>query len=191
MPKFPTFPDCLDECNQITITSLKRLGYLRPDMTVSRPCRWTRSGEPFGSIGVIGNLRERFVQLDYRVNGGEAISYRVRLESIPKHFGGCEWYFICPATGKRCRTLYGIGKYFYSRHAYPSAMYSSQTASENVREMEKVYRSLDLREDYLEKRHSRTIYKGKLTKRFARLLDKEGGFDRNAIMQFLECQKTQ
>lgn len=186
MPKFPTFPDRFDRCNQITITSLKRHGYLQPDMTVTRPYRWTRGGEPSGSIGVIGNLPERFVQLDYRVNGGEMISYRVRLESIPKHFGGCEWYFICPATGKRCRTLYGIGKYFYSRYAYPSAMYSDQTKSKHWRGFSTAFRCLYLESDYRSKRHARTTYKGELTKRFRRMLDKQGRFDPNTLRQFLD-----
>lgn len=186
MPKFPTFPDCFDECNQITITSLRRIGYLRPDAKVTGSYSWTRGGKPSGWIEVIGNLPERFVQLDYRVNGGDLIRYRVQLESIPKHFGGQEWYFICPATGKRCRTLYQIGKYFLSRSAYPYAMYSSQTESKQTRNFLKAFRSLDLESNFRSKRHARTMYKGKLTKRFVRLLDKQGRSDLTALRRFLD-----
>lgn len=187
MPKFPSFPDCFDECKQITITWLRNLGYLRRDAKVTGPFRWTRGGKPSGSIDVIGNLPERYVQLDYRINGGDLISYRVRLESIPKHFGGYEWYLICPATGKRCRTLYGIGKYFLSRAAYPYAMYSSQTESKQTRNFLMALRCLDLESNFRSKRHARTMYRGKLTKRFVRLLDKQArNYRPAAIRQFLD-----
>jgi len=185
MPKFATYPTCFDEVKTVTIGGLRRLGYLRPGAIVSGSYRWTRGGKPSGWIDVTANLPERFLQLDYRVNGGELISYRVRLESLPKHFGGCEWYFICPATGKRCRNLYGIGEYFLSRFAYPSAMYSKQTESKRTREMLKVFRCIDLQDDYLNKRHARTTYKGHLTKRYRRILDKENRFDPNAFRQLL------
>lgn len=184
MPKFPTFPDCFDECKQITITGLKRLGYFRHNAIVPGSYRWTRGGVPSGWINVTANLPDRYIELEYNY-GDTPINYRVGLESIPKHFGGCEWYFICPATGKRCRTLYGIGEMFLSRFAYPSAMYSKQTESKNTRDMLNLLRCLDLQRDYLNKRYTRTMYKGKFTKRFRRILEKEGRFDPNAIQRFL------
>lgn len=186
MPKFSTFPDCFDEVRQISISNLKRLGYLRLNTSVRGPYSWTRGGKQSGCIDVIVNLPESYVQLDYVVNGSEQISYRVRLESLPKHFGGCEWYFICPITGKRCRKLYGIGKYFLSRFAYPSAMYSDQTKSKRYRNFSKAFGCLDLQRNFLNKRYARTMYKGKLTKRFQRILNKENRFDPNAIRLFLD-----
>lgn len=184
MPKFPTWPDCFDEVKKITITDLRHMGYLRPGAMVRGPMRWTRSGKPSGSIWLIVSLPEGFVELDYKC-GDKPVNYRVQLESIPKHFGGCEWYFICPATNKRCRTLYGIGEYFLSRFAYPSAMYSSQTESKQTRNFLKAFRCLDLRREYLDKRHTRTTYDGNLTKRYRRILNREARFNPNALRQFL------
>jgi hypothetical protein len=42
---------------------------------------------------------------------------RVELESTPCHFGGRRWWWICPATGRRCATLYlpNGGTQFLSR----------------------------------------------------------------------------
>lgn len=186
MPKRATFPDCFDEVKQVSVTDLKRLGYLRPGATVRGPIKWTRNGEPSGWITITVNLPENFIELDYNY-GDKPICYRVRLESLPKHFGGCEWYFICPATGKRCRTLYGIGKYFLSRSAYPLAMYSSQTVSKRARDFLKTFRSLVLERNFHSKRYARKMYRGKLTKRFARLLDKqEPDYRPDAIRRFLE-----
>lgn len=184
MPKFPTYPDCFDECKQITITSLKLMGYLRPNATVSGPYHWTRGGEPSGSIGITVSSPERYAELNYFSNG-KPVNYRVQLERIPAHFGGYNWYFICPATGKRCRNLYGIGERFLSRFAYPSAMYSKQTESKTWRELHKAWNCLELQSEFQAKRHSRTTYNGKLTKRFRRILDKESRFDPNSIRHFL------
>jgi hypothetical protein len=185
MPKFPTFPDCFDEVKRVSISGLKRLGYLRPNAVVRGPLRWTRGGEPSGSIGVTVSLPDRFIELGYKYNG-EQVTYRVKLECIPAHFGGSNWYFICPYTGRRCSKLYGIGKYFLSRFAYPSAMYSKQTESKRYREFSNAWKALEIREEFLSKRHARSTYKGKITKRYRRVLDKEGRFRPNAIWQFLK-----
>jgi hypothetical protein len=185
MPKFPTWPDCFDECKQITITSLKKIGYLRPDAIVSGSYSWTRRGKPSGWINITASLADRYVELNYNY-GEKPISYRVRLESVPKHFGGCEWYFICPATGQRCRTLYGIGELFLSRYAYPSAMYSNQTEGKRWRGLARAMGFLDLESKHLKKRHSRTTYRGNLTKRYRRILKKQKRIDPRAIRRFLD-----
>lgn len=184
MAKYPTFPNCFDEVKQITITSLKRLGYLRPNADVSGSYSWTCGGKPSGWISLTASLPRRYIDLTYKY-GDKPVSYRVQLESIPKHFGGCEWYFICPATGKRCKKLYGIDEHFLSRFAYPSAMYSGQTESRHSRQMFKAFRCLDLQRDYLSKRHARTTYNGNPTKRYRRILDRESRFDAALIHRFL------
>lgn len=170
MPKFPTFPDLFDECKQITIPGLRLLGYLRTDAIVSGTYRWTCGGKPSGSISVKVNLSGRYMDLDYNY-GDKPVSYRVELVSIPKHFGGVEWYFICPATGKRSRTLYGLSERFLSRFAYPSAMYSKQTKSKRWRAIGTLFEILWI-ETPFEKKYSRTHYKGKPTKRFKSWLAK-------------------
>jgi hypothetical protein len=51
------------------------------------------------------------------------------LVSEPRHFGGLQWYAICPKTGRRVRVLYRpLGaSYFASRHAWGRrAAYASQ-----------------------------------------------------------------
>lgn len=184
MPRSPSYPECFDECKQITITSLKLLGYLKPHAIVSGSYRWTRNGQPSGWICLKANISDRFVELDYNY-GNQPIKYRVRLESIEKHFGGREWYFICPATGKRCRVLYGIGQYFLSRSAYPAAMYSQQTESKSSRDMLQIFKCVNAESDFVRKRHSRTTYNGELTKRFRRILDKQGRFDPDRVLRFL------
>ncbi|ANY79687.1 hypothetical protein BB934_16835 [Microvirga ossetica] len=62
------------------------------------------------------------------------LSYQGRVQSFsliadPRHFGGLQWYAICPRTGRRVRVLYRpLGAtYFASRHAWGRrAAYASQ-----------------------------------------------------------------
>lgn len=46
--------------------------------------------------------------------------YEARLVSTPCNFGGCRWWIICPATGRRVVKLYlpNGGRRFLSRAAY-------------------------------------------------------------------------
>lgn len=177
MPKFRSFPDCFDECKQMTITSLNRLGYLLPDRIVRGSYSWTRFGRPSGSVSITVSLPDRYVEFDYSY-ADEPINYRVALESVPKHFGGCECYFICPATGKRCRTLYGIGAMFLSRFAYPDAMYRCRTEPKSERGFRRLLTLHGTKKnpkaewDYFDRKHYRTHYKGRPTKRYRAYLER-------------------
>lgn len=190
MPKTPSFPTCLDEVNQISISSLKSLGYLRPDEVVSGSFGWTRNGKSLGSIAVEVSLPDSYIELEYGFNG-KPISYRVMLESIPAHFGGNNWYFICPVTGKRCRKLYGIGEYFLSRFAFPSAMYTKQTKSKGSRDILRLFELVKTSSEFLSKPYVRTMYKGKLTKRYRRLLERqEKACDADPFERFRQIRLT-
>lgn len=182
MPKCPTFPYLFDEVRTITIGGLRRCGYLKPDYIVrNRSIQWSDGGEPSGSVALDVDTVNKTIDLRYYVKGrfddaARQIEYRVRLESRTSNLGkGLVWYFICPATGKRCRTLYGIGEYFLSRSAFPSAMYSIQTESKQKREFLRPFRSLDIASKHFNKPYSRTVYKQKPKIRFVWLLKKSCG----------------
>ena len=179
MPRISTFPECFDECKQITIKGLKTLGFLRSNATLSGTYSWTRGGKPSGWINVTANLSAQYVELDYNY-GDKPVNYRVQLESIPKHFGGYDWYFICPATQRRCKTLYGLSEMFLSRHAYPSAMYSKQTESKLMRDFRLVFDSLNTASEF-QKKYAKTYYNGTPTKRFRKWLAQSGRKERTVM----------
>lgn len=174
MPKNRTYPDCFDEAPQLTITSLKKAGYFRTDSVFCRIHCWSYNGEPLLRVKISFYPKKKFADLDYLI-GRKPINYRINLERIPAHFGGYNWYFICPETGKRCRTLYAIRDKFLSRFAYPSAMYSKQTESKSNRGLFSSLISSYRIRDYLDEPHARTMYKGKPTKRYARMVAKSSG----------------
>ena len=67
------------------------------------------------------------------------------------------YYFLCPRTGVKCRTLYKIhGRGFYSRNALPKALYPIQIESKKFRDIRYSYK-----EPY--RRHGKEYYRGKLT----------------------------
>jgi len=177
MPKPHTFPTLYDEVKTVSISFLSKNGYLKPNQWQSGTITWSRNGEKTGSISIRVNtqLQSPYLELDYK-NNDNPINYQVPLVSIPSNIGkGVIWYFICPHTGKRCRKLYLIGGYFYHRSAFKGCMYELQTWSKNTRR-EAIYWNREFNYDkvysQIYKKYFKKTYKGKLTKRYIRLMRK-------------------
>jgi hypothetical protein len=175
MPAYSKYPTLLDEVKQISITKLKEFGYMEPDSFKSGRLIWSRRGQEIGSINISVDLRNSpQVYLNYTYNKEEKISYKIDLVSVDSNLGiGMIWYFVCPHTGKRCRKLYGAGKYFLHRDAYPNAMYECQTYSKRGRQIDKVCKIMNGEEklfNELYSKHFKTHYAGKPTKRYKQIL---------------------
>lgn len=116
-----------------------------------------------------------YIQLSYTYNKEESVNYKVDLVSVPSNLGkGKLWYFVCPKTGNRCRKLYGAGKYFLHREAYPDAMYESQTYSKFKRKMDKIFSTVFCVDDLMEElysKHFKTHYDGEPTKRYKQIMN--------------------
>lgn len=190
MAKLSTLPVCLDEVRTITIGWLRRMGYLKPHYSKRGRLSWSCWGEPSGAISVVADTDKQFIELSYMSNC-EPINYRIELERRPSNLGqGVVWYFICPATGKRCRTLYEYGDYFYSRYAFHNPFYSSQTCSKGTREWLRAIRIIALRDEFLVRRYSRTHYKGKPTRRYQRISDLASRIDPNCIARAVDALRS-
>lgn len=175
MPYPYSFPTLLDEVRTFSISDLKGWGYLKPDTTKAGTIRWSRNGNETASIHIFSAMIDEpcFIELSYRCND-EPVKYKVYLTSVPSNLGvGKIWYFRCPHTGKRCRKLYGAGKYFLHREAYPDAMYEKQTYSKQTRvmisQMETLFEIGELN-DELNSKYFTPYYNGKPTKRYQQIL---------------------
>ncbi|MGH7192405.1 MAG: hypothetical protein ACREJM_02605, partial [Candidatus Saccharimonadales bacterium] len=65
-------------------------------------------------------------------NDREDVTCRIRLSSIPLHYGGRRWYAHCPYTGRRMRKLYkfsGIAQFCCRKAIRPLPSYASQRDS--------------------------------------------------------------
>lgn len=171
MPKPSTFPTLFDDCKTVSISILKKHGYLELNQQKSGTITWSRGGNKTGSISIIVNTVSRFpyVALDYACNG-ESQKYRVELVTIPSNLGkGHIWYFLCPFTLERCRKLYLIGGKFSHRKACRGGgMYEVQAQSKKYRHLNTYFKSEQLHEQ-LYKKHFKRQYAGKPTKRFLKL----------------------
>lgn len=174
MPRHSTLPTLYDECKTISISSLKRIGYLKPGEWSTGTLTWSRNGTITSSIGFAANMfaDRPYCELNYTSNG-TSIKYEVSLVSVPSNIGkGVIWYFLCPATGLRCRKLYLIGSRFLHRKAFRGCFYEKQTYSTRNRWLCRSYETLFEVEKAYEQMYSKYFkkhYAGKPTKRYLKM----------------------
>ena len=183
MPRISNIPDLYDDAQSISISDLRKWGYLEPNCWKSSSIRWSRCERTTGSINIWVDMQvsKPFLQLSYTYQKEEDINYKVPLVSLPSNLGkGKVWYFLCPATHKRCRKLYRFGKYFLHREAF-NAMYEKQTYSAHNRalcQMADIAFGSDKLYDELYSKNFKKYYAGKPTKRYIRLMKKIKKADR-------------
>jgi len=131
--------------------------------------------------------------LSYSIDG-ESKKQVINLIEIPSNLGNGFYYnFVCPITDKRCYKLYLINGLFGHRTAF-GAIYRNQKLSKSWRRLASFWDN-DEKRDQLEqevfRKHSKTHYKGKYTKKCLRLLKlaKKDKAMYNGAMSVLESQK--
>ncbi len=177
MPRISTIPNLYDDAHSISISDLRKWGYLKPNTWRSGNIRWSRHGRTTSSVSIFIDMysSQPYLRFDYTYQKEEEIKYDVPLVSLPSNLGkGRVWYFLCPAINKRCRKLYRFGKYFLHREAF-NAVYEKQTYSGNNRALcqmaELVFGSDKLYEELYSK-HFKKYYAGKPTKRYIKMMKK-------------------
>ncbi|MEI6865770.1 hypothetical protein [Flavicella sp.] len=182
MPKQYSFPTLYDDVLKLKITKLKEWRYLDKGNIQNGDVHWTSRGGSKSTISIKVNTvsSEPYVHLNYKANG-EPKNYKVLLVSVPSNLGkGVVWYFLCPQTMKRCRNLYLVGGLFLHREAFKGVMYESQTYSKSFRLLGKsmgAYFKTDKIYEELYSKHFKKTYKGKLTKRYLKLLKQIEGIE--------------
>ena len=177
MPKPSTLPTLYDHVCQISISNLRRWGYLAPDCIKNGVLRWSWQGETTAKISFyVDTIEDRpYIELNYRANG-EPRRYKVYLVCVPSNLRrGRIWYFLCPVTGKRARKLYCVGGYFLHRAAFTGCMYECQTQAKRHRDWNHLvgaYFELDRVYMELHKPYFKQTYAGKPTKKYLRIAQK-------------------
>lgn len=111
-----------DEFHKLDLADFKRHWF---EHGFSGTCRWSRGGNPTGSVGYI--LQPDHMRLHYSVTRqGEKqrVDERFDFTFTEQPFGGRRRWIICRSCKRRCRVLYG-GRYFRCRRCY-EATYPSQ-----------------------------------------------------------------
>jgi hypothetical protein len=143
MPKPPTYPRLLDhDAVKIDVSDLGRI-------------QSSKDASPLLEVHIKSVL------------DGKECSQTLSLIGVPKPFGGLQYYFVCPITGKRCRKLYRFGDAhggrFAHRDAFTNACYSIQTLSKADRTFATKHRA----ENALNRRGLKKVYRGKPTRRYS------------------------
>lgn len=178
MGRWSNFPDEVEGLKCITIADLKKLGYLKPNISMNRNLFWTdKNGERTSSITVIIDTAETkgSITFDYTYNQSQKINYTVQLITRPANLGnGLLWFFVCPSTFKVCRKLHLNSGYFLHRTAFKDVYYEKQLQSKKWRSWEKTFGSYldDKLYEQLYKKHFKKFYKGKPTKKYVQLMKK-------------------
>jgi len=178
MSRCSTSPALYDEMKTLRISYLYRNNYLKLGFKTSGIINWVSNGDVTSSISISVTNRSinPFITLEYTSNS-TPISYNVQLVSIPSNLGkGVIWYFICPATRKRCRKLYLCGGYFYHRTAFRGCMYEKQTYSHNTRwlgrQVDQLFGS-DKAYEKIYSKYFKKTYNGRKTMRYKKLLEQQ------------------
>lgn len=115
----------IDYIPRITLSNLKELIKQQSETDVTLCARFTLKGIQYTTV-VFLNKNEMLFYWDYE---GEHRKVTVSLCSEPSNLGkGQVWYFLCPYTGRKCRTLFLNGKVIASRYAF-CHVYSYQNES--------------------------------------------------------------
>jgi len=131
MPR-PRQRACLQDGLSLDLNRLARQGLIQSGAYSARRISWTNNytGEQIASGFITADMsgpdegwfRIQIGQLDQRIN----------LVSCPRHFGGRQWYFLCPSTNRRASVLWKPpgARYFACRQRWGRQVaYASQFLS--------------------------------------------------------------
>ena len=165
----------LDDCLQLSITDLKRLGYIKPLMSVSGVLIW-RSQFNKSEVSINSNTLTNVITLSYLSNG-EPQKQTITLTKVQSNLSkGFYYYFLCPITNKPCRKLHLYKGVFCHRTSF-KGLYDNQQYSKEHRALNRFYRDEMLFPKYLDQinsKHFQAYYKGLPTKRYQRILNRTG-----------------
>lgn len=119
----------LEDGLKLDLTKLIREGIMRPGSTCRASIRWAvvYSGEERAAGVITAHLcGESYGRLELEVDGHWQ---EIALESQPRHFGGRQWYFVCPKLHRLVSVLWrpNGASTFASRQAWGrSVAYASQ-----------------------------------------------------------------
>lgn len=176
-----------ENCNRLSIFWLRKVGALPTSGGVSSgSISWTFRMKK-NSIGYTTVIRpeaeKTYIQLKYiytnKFSGEKQnLDYKIQLTTTPCYLRGVRYWFRCPIVNcnRRVGVLYLDGIYFGCRHCYNIA-YKSQMEGGALRGSSITMSDID----ELSKEVKRTHYKGKMTKKYIRLIKMQDRLDQDFI----------
>lgn len=163
------------EAVRIELSYLLKEGFIKKGAITRGVLSWTNGGRISIECKYIED--EQYIRFNYiltnRDRGEKEYDYNIQLTFVPSNLGkGNVPYFVCPATGDRCRILYRAygSPIWKSRNAYRYTLFYPTQTSSKLSKYNDEYWSLDKQIKSLRNEiRNQTHYNGKPTRRFKRL----------------------
>ncbi len=128
MPR-PRYRACLQDGLKLDLSQLARKGFIKFGANIgARDIAWSSSHQGEIARGVISADMTDASRAWFRIAIGRFVQ-QITIVSRPRHFGGRQWFFVCPVTGGLATVLWrppGAGR-FLSRQAWGRRVaYASQ-----------------------------------------------------------------
>jgi len=173
----------LDHIRQIKLTSIRRDGFLVPGTVSNFRYSWNdHTGAICSEMHLSINIKATSgnMVISYSINNN---SFRYAIQLITKKSNlpnvGFVWFMVCPLSDRLCRKLYFNGSHFVHRTLI-SGLYEVQTRSKTLRHLYNKYTDVFNSEELwqeLNKKHAKKSYRGKITKRYQILLNRNSLVD--------------
>ena len=111
----------LQEGLRLDINLLARRGLIAPgSATGPHSIRWVDSDGEMIASGWVSSDLGGDSDGSLHIQIGE-LEQTINLATLPRHYGGRQWFFVCPVTNRRASVLWlpPGARHFASRHAWP------------------------------------------------------------------------
>lgn len=119
---------------RLDLNRLARLGIVKPGARTVGSISWSRgsNGEELASGTITADMScPNGMHGTFRIQIG-SLNQHIHLSPFPRHFGGLQWYFLCPHTGRRVSVLWmppGAQEFSCRRRWGRQVAYKSQCLS--------------------------------------------------------------
>jgi hypothetical protein len=97
---------CLQDGLKLDLNRLARKGFIRPGASIgTRGITWTHSYWGEIASGIITADMSGHNEGWFRIQLG-SLDQRIILVARPRHFGGKQWYFVCPVMSRRASVVW-------------------------------------------------------------------------------------
>ena len=160
-----TYPTIINDCPKISISKLKKWGYLNTQQAKSGSLIWNNNRIDIHVDTILKKVTFSHIYLNKK-----KIEFNVSLCVRPANLGrGIIWYFQCPRTQLLCRNLYFYQNHFVHRKAIANGIYRIQTESKNFREMGLTDLCIFSNEKNILPKYSKLFYRGIPTPKMKRI----------------------
>jgi hypothetical protein len=177
------------EAVRLNIDNLRKTNCIKFGTSTSFKTTWTTGASVSAKIDYTDERKVLTLKYHYKQ---KPVDHSIEIVEVKSNLGkGVNLYFVCPITGKKCKTIfcsYG-SEIFKSRQAYVNRLYYiTQISSKEQRAVTR-YNLVDKQIDELYGLRKAKEYKGIVTKRhkrLIRLIDKRAYLDELKSEEFMK-----